>query len=228
MPNHPTPKRLTPDRLWWAARGLLTLIVVGGLAVDAYVHLDLAASYDMVKSSVLSQGDLFRAEAALAILAAALLVVRLRRYSAAFALLVYAGGAGAGAVLLYQYVDVGALGPLPDMYEPVWYPEKTYSLWGEAVGAAAALALLLLTHLHLRRTRRASHELTSTSAVPADTRAGRQAECRPGRLAPPRPRRASATPNVADSPAALTTLVGDQRPSSRSRTRSTARADVDH
>ncbi len=55
------------------------------------------------------------------------------------ALLVAAGGVG--AVLLYQYVDVGAVGPLPNMYEPLSYPEKTNSLIAEAVAALAALAL---------------------------------------------------------------------------------------
>jgi len=35
-----------------------------GLAIEAFVHLDLASSYDGVKSSVLTQGHLFRVEAA--------------------------------------------------------------------------------------------------------------------------------------------------------------------
>jgi hypothetical protein len=30
--------------------------VVAGLAIDAFVHLDLASGYDGVKSSVLTQG----------------------------------------------------------------------------------------------------------------------------------------------------------------------------
>jgi hypothetical protein len=42
------------------------LVVAAGLAIDAFVHLDPASSYDGVKSSVLTQGDLFRVEAALA------------------------------------------------------------------------------------------------------------------------------------------------------------------
>jgi len=39
------------------------------------------------------------------------------------------------------------------MYEPVSYPEKTFSLAAEAVAALAALALLL-THLRRHRARR--------------------------------------------------------------------------
>jgi hypothetical protein len=78
--------------LWWWLRAGLILVVVAGLAIDAFVHLDLASSYDGVKSSVLTQGDLFRVEAALAIIAALALVVRPRRWTALIAFLVSAGG----------------------------------------------------------------------------------------------------------------------------------------
>jgi hypothetical protein len=43
---------------------------------------------------------------------------------------------GFAAVLVYQYVDVGAIGPLPNMYDPGQYPEKTLST-GTGKGAAA-------------------------------------------------------------------------------------------
>src|SRR5664279_140026 len=80
-------------RVWFAARVTLTVVVLAGLALDAYVHIDLASTYDGVKSSVLSQGDLFRTEAALATLAAVALLVRPRRYTALFALVVTAAPA---------------------------------------------------------------------------------------------------------------------------------------
>jgi hypothetical protein len=52
-------------------------------------------------------------------------------------LLVSAGGLA--AVLLYRYVDVGPLGPLPDMYENTWQvPGKLLSAYAE--GAAVVLA----------------------------------------------------------------------------------------
>src|SRR5690349_23867060 len=120
-------------RGWAALRWGLIVVVVAGLAVDAYVHFDLASGYAAVRSSTLSQADLFRAEGVAAVVAAAALVARPRRYTAAFAFLVAAGGTA--AVLVYRYVDVGAHGPLPDMYEPVWYPEKTLSAWAEAIAA---------------------------------------------------------------------------------------------
>jgi hypothetical protein len=47
-------------------------------------------------------------------------------------------------LLLYRFVDVGELGPLPNMYEPLWYDEKSAAAWGEAVAATASAALVLL------------------------------------------------------------------------------------
>jgi hypothetical protein len=127
--------------LEWA----LTILVVVGLAVDAFVHIDLASVFDGVKTSTLSQGDLFRVEAAAAVIAAIALLVRPGRNTAAFAFLVAA--AGTVAVVLYRYVDVGAFGPVPDMYDPFWGPaEKTLSAVAEAVAALAALPLVLQFH----------------------------------------------------------------------------------
>jgi len=120
---------------------LLRLVMVAGLAVDVYVHLHLAAGYD-ANTAVISEGALFRVEAGVAGLAAVLVLLTRAQVGVVVALLVAAGGVG--AVLLYQYVDVGAVGPLPNMYEPLSYPEKTYSLIAEVVAALAALALLAL------------------------------------------------------------------------------------
>ncbi|WP_145909891.1 hypothetical protein [Kitasatospora viridis] len=126
---------------------LLRLVTAAALAVDAYVHADLAAGYDSINKGI-SQGTLFRIEAGAAALAAALLVVAGRRVVVwGYAFLVAA--AGVGAVLLYRYVDVGVLGPLPNMYEPVWFPEKTASAIAEAAAVVTALAGLLLSwHWH--------------------------------------------------------------------------------
>lgn len=115
---------------------VLRLLTAAGLAVDAYVHAELADTYDPVVAGI-SQGTLFRAEAAAAALAALLVLVAGRsRLVWAFAFLVAASALG--AVLLYRYVDVGSLGPLPDMHEPAWYPKKTVSAVAEAVAAASA------------------------------------------------------------------------------------------
>ena len=44
------------------------------------------------------------------------------------------------AVVLYRYVQVPGLGPIPPMYEPVWFFQKSLSAVVE--GAAGALALV--------------------------------------------------------------------------------------
>jgi len=131
----------------WVGAVLLRLVVVAGLAV--YVHLHLAASYD-ANTATISEGTLFRVEAGVAGLAAVLVLLTRTQIGVMVAFLVAAGGVG--VVLLYQYVDVGAVGPLPNMYEPLSYPEKTDSLIAEAVAALAALALLAL-----HRARRTQH-----------------------------------------------------------------------
>jgi hypothetical protein len=44
--------------------------------------------------------------------------------------------------LLYRYNDIGQLGPIPSMYEPIWYTKKTVAAFAE--GAALIAAVLLL------------------------------------------------------------------------------------
>jgi hypothetical protein len=126
-------------------RWLLRLLTTAGLAIDVYVHWHLAPGFDGLKGSGsprVSQGELFRVEATAALLAMVLVLLVRGRAAAAVAFLVAAGGLA--AVLLYRYVDVGALGPLPDMYDPTWYTEKTLSAVAEAIAALAALLYLFL------------------------------------------------------------------------------------
>ena len=130
-----------------ASRRLLAVVVAAGLGVDAYVHWQLAPGFDGIQGTAsphISQGGLFRLEAALALIAMLLVLLTRHRFGAVVAFLVAAGGLG--AVLLYAYVDVGALGPLPNMYDPIWYPEKTISAIAEVVAAVGALALLTLPY----------------------------------------------------------------------------------
>jgi hypothetical protein len=90
------------------------------LGIDAYVHLHDAHFYDSAATSSLSEGTLFRAQAIVAVIVAVALLIRPHPVVWAVAVLVTASAVG--AVLLYTYVDVGALGPLPDLYEPSWVP----------------------------------------------------------------------------------------------------------
>jgi hypothetical protein len=142
---------MTDARVRLGIRTLLTLIVAAGLAYDAYAHFDLADVYDVIKTSTLSQGDLFRVEGVLAILAAVAVVLRPRRYTALIAFGVAASALA--AVLTYRYTNPGQIGPIPSMYEPAWYPEKTRSAWAEGIAAAASGALLVMMQLERRRAR---------------------------------------------------------------------------
>ena len=107
----------------------LAVVAAAGLAYDAKVHLNLASGYDAVGETI-TQGGLFRVEAVVALLAAVAVLAFDHRL--AWAAAGMTGLAGVAAVLLYRYVDVGAIGPIPNMYEPVWYAEKLRSLYAEA------------------------------------------------------------------------------------------------
>jgi hypothetical protein len=120
----------------------IRLVTAAGLAVDAYVHADLASRYDPVRNSI-SQGDLFRVEAGVAALAALLVVFFTRRETYGFAFIVAASALG--AILLYRYINVGTIGPLPNMYEPIWFTEKVVATAAEAAALLAGLVGLGLT-----------------------------------------------------------------------------------
>src|SRR5262249_44790989 len=130
----PRPARHTAW-LWslWAVRAATT----AGLAVDAYVHLDLAGLYAEAGGTV-NEGVLFRLEAAAARLAAAAVIAVGRRvcYLAALAV----AGSALAVMLVSRYVDIGQLGPFPDLYDPVWFSEKLLAAFAEGAAAVTALA----------------------------------------------------------------------------------------
>jgi hypothetical protein len=118
-----------------AVRILLRVIAAVGLAIDAGVHAKLAPQYDAVS------GTLFRIEAGAAALAVVLVLLWRRRPGDVFGVLTAA--AGLAALLVYRYVDVGSLGPLPNMYEPVWFSDKVWAVVGQVMALVALLPLLL-------------------------------------------------------------------------------------
>ena len=126
---------------WW----LLRVATAAALGIDAAVHWQNAPAYDSV-TATLSQGDLFRVEAAAAVAAGLLVLLRPRPSSWLAALLV--GASALAAVLLYRYVHVGAVGPLPDMYENTW------QVPGKLLSASAEAATVLLAGLGLHTYRR--------------------------------------------------------------------------
>jgi hypothetical protein len=119
---------------------LLRILVAAGLAADAYVHWVFAPDMDPgpnAPSGVIPGDYLFYGQAVVAGVAALLVLAWARRWTYAIAFLVAASAVG--ALLLYYYVDVGQLGPIPAMHDPAWYQEKTISLVGEGIAALAAL-----------------------------------------------------------------------------------------
>lgn len=129
---------------------VLRLFAATGLGIDAAVHANLAPIYDGVRATV-SEGDLFRIEAAVACLVALVLLVSGRRIVVAAALLVAASAVV--ALFVSRYVDLGRLGPIPNLYEPAWYPQKTAALVAELVTVASAGVLLVLPGIAVLRRR---------------------------------------------------------------------------
>ena len=139
------PARARRTTTMQVASRALGVAVAACLAIDAYVHLHDAADYEAVRTSVLSQATLFRIQAGLAAVVAIMLLVRPRR--AIWAASVVLLASAFAAVVLYTYVDLGQLGPVPDMYEPTWaLPGKLVSAWAEGIGACLAVVGLLVAH----------------------------------------------------------------------------------
>ncbi len=115
----------------------LRVVTAGGLAIDAYVHFDLAALYAEAGGAI-NEGVLFRVEGAAALLAAVAVIAIGRRVGYLAALAV--GGSALAAMLVSRYVDLGQLGPFPDLYDPVWFPEKLLAAFAEGVACVTALA----------------------------------------------------------------------------------------
>ncbi|MDQ0211036.1 hypothetical protein [Arthrobacter bambusae] len=130
---------------------LLRLLIAAALGIDAVVHLDLASGYQSGAPGGIGEGNLFRLEAAVAILVG--LYVLIRGSRPAYAAAVVVAGSAFIAVLLYRYVDIPAIGPLPSMYEPVWFFEKTLSAAAEGLGAVLAAVGYVRQRASARRRR---------------------------------------------------------------------------
>lgn len=132
--------------LWslWAVRAA----TAAGLAIDAYVHLDLAGLYAEAGGTV-NEGALFRIEAAAALLAACAVIAVGRRacYLAGLAV----AGSALTVMLVSRYADLGQIGPFPDLYDPVWFPEKLLAAFAEGAAFVTALAGVVITGLAVRR-----------------------------------------------------------------------------
>jgi len=139
----------------------LRVLVATAFGIDAFVHATNASIYDSPHGGLVTEGSLFRAEAAVAGLVALLILVRASRSTWALGLGVAASALG--AVVLYRYVDVGAIGPIPDLYEPTWHvPGKLLSAYAE--GAAVLVSVVgLASSLNPPLSRRRKSRLSRAS-----------------------------------------------------------------
>ncbi|MHA7299565.1 hypothetical protein, partial [Pseudarthrobacter sp. MDT3-1] len=123
---------------------MLRVGVAAALVVSAVIHVQLAPGYQQAAPGGIGQGTLFLVQAGAAVLAAVFVLVTGSR--AAFAAAAAVGLSSLAAVILYRYVQVPAIGPMPSMYEPVWYAAKVLSAVAEAVAGALAVAGYALLH----------------------------------------------------------------------------------
>lgn len=126
-------------------RIVLYALAGAGLLVNAVIHLQLAATFDAIAGSLLSQGDLFRVQAAAGILITAALVIARRAWVAAVAVVIAVGGLGMLVLSTIVPLDLTALG-LPAIFEPVWYPDKVIAALAQGLAALAAAALAVIEH----------------------------------------------------------------------------------
>lgn len=112
-------------------------LIAAALVVTAVIHLQLAPGYQQVPHDGIGQGTLFRVQAVASLAAALYVLVRGTR--PAFLIAAVTALAALAAVVFTSYVPLPAIGPLPAMHEPVWYPAKTLSAVAEAVAAVLAV-----------------------------------------------------------------------------------------
>jgi hypothetical protein len=132
-----------------APQGPITLILSTltalCLGVSAYIHFDLASNYGPIRTSTLSQEDLFNIQGVVVIVLAlgvlfAGTLLKGRACAVIFALAGLTMAASLAAVLVTRYYDTGKVLFVPDMYEPVWFAEKSWSAVAEGFGVIVAFA----------------------------------------------------------------------------------------
>lgn len=116
---------------------VIRVLLAAALAVDAIVHIHLAPLYQSSNPGGIGQGNLFYIESAVSILVGLYVLLRGSKLSYLLALIVTASAALAAT--LSVYVGLPAIGPIPALYEPVWYFEKALSVVAEWIGVVLAI-----------------------------------------------------------------------------------------
>lgn len=120
---------------------VLRLLGAAALAISSYVHLHGAHFYSSLGDSI-TQADLFYAQGAVAAAVALWVLVTGNRW--AWVAVALVGAASFAAVVVYRYVDVGSIGPIPNMYEPSWQTnQKLLSAYAEAAAVVVAAVALI-------------------------------------------------------------------------------------
>ncbi|WP_341954086.1 hypothetical protein [Salinibacterium sp. TMP30] len=114
------------------------------LLVNAYVHFLLATPFDAIVGSLVSQGDLFRIQGVVNILAAVLILAVYRWWTELVAAVIAAGGLALLVASVYVPLDLSAIG-FPVIYEPVWYPDKVIAVVAQGLALIGGLALAVVT-----------------------------------------------------------------------------------
>ena len=113
------------------------------LLVNAYVHFVLAPPFDALVGTLISQGNLFRIQGVVNILAAILILAIPRYWAGLVAAAIAAGGLALLVVSVFMPLDLTAIG-FPVIYEPVWYQDKVIAVIAQGLaligGAIVAVA----------------------------------------------------------------------------------------
>lgn len=122
----------------------LRVLAAAALGISAYVHLHVAHLYDY--GSNLTGTQMFYAQGVVAAIVAVALLVTGNKWVWAAAALV--GLVSFAAVMTYRYVDVGAIGPVPNMYDATWQPSPD-----KLLSAIAEISVPVWWLLHLATAR---------------------------------------------------------------------------
>ena len=124
-------------RIFTFAAAIWTALALG---INAYVHFVLADPFDGNAGTLVTQGWLFRIEGVADILAAVLILVHPRRWTALIAGIVALGGLVLIVFTVYVPLDLTAIG-LPYLYEPSWYQQKIIAVLAQALAVVGALVV---------------------------------------------------------------------------------------
>src|SRR4051794_22551394 len=125
-------------------RLVLRVIAAACLGISAYVHLHLAHRYGF--PGTISGETIFRIQGIVAATVGVLLLLTGNKWVWVAAAVV--GLAAFTAVMLYRHVDVGAIRPVPNMYDSTWEPSPRQLL---SAIVEIAVPFLWLVDLGLRQ-----------------------------------------------------------------------------